>query len=125
MLDRLELPIVQAPLAGGPSTPALAAAVSGAGGLGFLAAGYKAPDAVASDIAQARAATDRPLGVNVFAPAGEAADPAAVDRYLEAVRPAFAAEGVEPGEPRFDDDRFYEKVALLAADPVDVVSFTF
>ena len=41
MLDRLDVPIVQAPLAGGASTPELAAAVSGAGGLGFLAAGYK------------------------------------------------------------------------------------
>ena len=37
----LDVPIVGAPLAGGPSTPALAAAVSEAGGLGFLAAGYK------------------------------------------------------------------------------------
>ena len=47
MLDRLTAPIVQAPLAGGASTPELAAAVSGAGGLGFLAAGYKTADAVA------------------------------------------------------------------------------
>jgi nitronate monooxygenase len=42
VLDQLEVPIVQAPLAGGPSTPELAAAVSDAGGLGFLAAGYEA-----------------------------------------------------------------------------------
>ena len=41
VLDELEIPIIQAPMAGGPSTPALAAAVSAAGGLGFLAAGYK------------------------------------------------------------------------------------
>ena len=46
ILERIELPIVQAPLAGGASTPALAAAVAEAGGLGFLAAGYKTPDAV-------------------------------------------------------------------------------
>jgi nitronate monooxygenase len=38
-VDELDLPIVLAPLAGGPSTPALCAAVSNAGGLGFLAAG--------------------------------------------------------------------------------------
>ena len=41
-----DVPVVQAPMAGGPSTPALAAAVSNAGGLGFLAAGYKTPEAV-------------------------------------------------------------------------------
>jgi len=42
VLDRLAVPIVLAPLAGGPSTPELAAAVSNAGGFGFLAAGYLA-----------------------------------------------------------------------------------
>ncbi|MDT4923648.1 MAG: nitronate monooxygenase, partial [Pseudonocardiales bacterium] len=40
----LDVPIIAAPLAGGPSSPALAAAVAEAGGLGFLAAGYLAPD---------------------------------------------------------------------------------
>ena len=40
ILDSCDIPIVLAPLAGGPSTPELAAAVSNAGGLGFLAAGY-------------------------------------------------------------------------------------
>ena len=40
VLDRLAVPIVLAPLAGGPSTPELTAAVSNAGGFGFLAAGY-------------------------------------------------------------------------------------
>ncbi len=48
----LERPIIQAPMAGGPSTPALAAAVSAAGGLGFIAAGYVTPDAFAADIGQ-------------------------------------------------------------------------
>jgi len=43
VLDELGTPIVLAPLAGGPSTPELAAAVSEAGGLGFLAAGYRTP----------------------------------------------------------------------------------
>jgi nitronate monooxygenase len=53
-LDELAHPIVQAPMGGGPSTPALAAAVSGAGGLGFLAAGYKAPGVVRADIEELR-----------------------------------------------------------------------
>jgi NAD(P)H-dependent flavin oxidoreductase YrpB (nitropropane dioxygenase family) len=49
-----EHPIVQAPMAGGPSTPALAAAVSRAGGLGFLAAGYKTVDQVERELADVR-----------------------------------------------------------------------
>ena len=48
--DTLAVPIVLAPLAGGPSTPELAAAVSGAGGFGFLAAGYLTADALAERI---------------------------------------------------------------------------
>ena len=50
ILDELSVPIVQAPLAGGPSTPALAAAVSNAGGFGFVAAGYRTPLAMAEEI---------------------------------------------------------------------------
>jgi nitronate monooxygenase len=40
---RIRYPIIQAPMAGGPSTPELAAAVSNAGGLGSLAAAYLTP----------------------------------------------------------------------------------
>jgi nitronate monooxygenase len=54
LLDRLAVPIVQAPLAGGPSTPALAAAVCEAGGLGFVAAGYKTAGAMREDIERTR-----------------------------------------------------------------------
>jgi len=59
-LTELELPIAQAPLAGGPSTPALAAAVGEAGALGFLAAGYKSVDALRADLDDLRARTARP-----------------------------------------------------------------
>ena len=70
----LDVPIVQAPMAGGPSTPDLAAAVSNAGGLGFLAAGYKTPGAVLADLIETRELTQRPFGVNVFAPTGTPAE---------------------------------------------------
>ena len=58
----LAVPIVLAPMAGGPSTPELAAAVSEAGGLGFLAAGYNTADAMAGDVAATRALTRAPFG---------------------------------------------------------------
>jgi nitronate monooxygenase len=125
MLDQLRVPIVQAPMAGGPSTPALAAAVSDAGGLGFVAAGYRAPDALAADIGATRALTARPFGVNVFLPAGAPADPEAVAAYRRRVDADAARSGVQLGEPRFDDDGFDAKLALLVEDPVAVVSFTF
>jgi nitronate monooxygenase len=113
-------------MGGGPSTPALAAAVSGAGGLGFLAAGYQPVNGVRADIEAVRAQTDRPFGVNLFAPPSAATpDPAAVERYADALRAEAARYGVALGEPRHDDDGWDAKLTLLADAGVAVVAFTF
>lgn len=119
-IRELGRPIVQAPMAGGISTPKLAAAVSDAGGLGFLAAGYREPEAVAAEVAELRAMTDRPFGLNIFAAGGEAADPAVVEEYAARI----GVEG-ELGEPRHDDDHLAAKLALAAELAIPVVSFTF
>ena len=120
ILDTVGHPIVLAPLAGGPSTPELAAAVSEAGGFGFLAAGYLRADALAERIASTRALTARPFGVNLFVP-GPAAPPEVYAPYVE----RLAAEGLQVGAPRADDDDWDAKLALLEREPVAVVSFTF
>jgi nitronate monooxygenase len=117
----LEHPIVQAPMGGGVSTPALAAAVSEAGGLGFLAAGYRTVDGVRANVEAVRAATARPFGINVFAPPQPVPDPAAVERYARALRDRYG----EAGAPRHDDDGWEEKLALVAELHVPVVSFAF
>jgi len=124
ILDQLEVPIVLAPLAGGPTTPQLAAAVSNAGGLGFLAAGYLTAPALADQIGAARQLTGGPLGVNVFVPGAPAAD-GAVDAYVAALAGTASRAGAELGRPRFDDDGWQAKLDLLAADPLPVTSFTF
>jgi nitronate monooxygenase len=124
-LSELQVPIVLAPLAGGPSTPQLAAAVCEAGGLGFLASGYLTAAESASRISQARALTDRPFGVNVFVPGAGASDPGVYADYVAALHAEAAVWGAEPGEPRCSDDDWQEKLALLLEDPVPVVSFTF
>jgi nitronate monooxygenase len=118
VLDELETPIVLAPLAGGPSTPELAAAVADAGGLGFLGAGYLTADALRERILSARELTAGAIAVNLFVLSGEPAPP---ERYLDYV----AALGPHAGEPHFDDDELDAKVDGLVADPVPVVSFTF
>ncbi|HEY6002035.1 MAG TPA: nitronate monooxygenase, partial [Anaeromyxobacter sp.] len=64
----VEYPIFQAPMAGGPSTPELVAAVSSAGGLGSFGLGYMAPAAVREALRAARSRTDRPFCANLFAP---------------------------------------------------------
>jgi nitronate monooxygenase len=124
-LSELEHPIVQAPLSGGPSTPALAAAVSEAGGLGFLAAGYRTPDAVRSDIDELRRLSSRPFGLNLFVPSPASGDAAALGRYARALGGEAERLGVELGEPRYDDDGWDDKLALAREEQVPVVAFTF
>jgi nitronate monooxygenase len=126
LVHELRRPIVLAPLAGGPSTPALAAAVGEAGGLGFLAAGYLRADALRDDIRALRERTAAPFGVNLFVPGSPDVDEEAVRLYVERLRARESARyGVEPGEPRFDDDEWDAKLRVLAAEKVPVVSFTF
>lgn len=122
---QLSAPIVQAPLAGGPSTPELAAAVSNAGGLGFVAAGYLTPEALSAAIQRTRALTSRAFGVNVFVPGAGPASPAVVQDYAARLGPESQRAGVALGAPRFDDDHYQAKLDLLAAEPPAVVSFTF
>ncbi|WP_448642633.1 nitronate monooxygenase [Geodermatophilus sp. URMC 63] len=124
MVLELRQPVVQAPMAGGPSTPELAAAVSEAGGLGFLGAGYKSPSAVADEVRAVRALTGERFGVNVFVP-GPPGDDEAVRRYAGELRADAERWGVELGEPRADDDAWAAKVDLLVEERVPVVSFTF
>ncbi|MCW2954242.1 MAG: 2-nitropropane dioxygenase [Conexibacter sp.] len=124
-LDALAEPIVQAPMAGGPSTPALAAAVSDAGGLGFLAAGRRSPDALRADIAALRQLTDAPFGVNLFVPGADDADPTELAAYAAALSGEQERQGVAAGSAHHDDDGWEEKLALLLEARVAAVSFTF
>jgi nitronate monooxygenase len=119
------VPIVGAPLSGGPSTPALAAAVSEAGGLGFLAAGYKSAAAVEAELTDVRALTARPIGLNLFFPTRERIDGAALEAYVARMREEGERYGVAPGEPRWTDDDWAAKLELAAGERPDVVSFTF
>ncbi|MCH9743410.1 MAG: nitronate monooxygenase, partial [Gammaproteobacteria bacterium] len=55
-------------MAGGITTPELIAAVSNAGGLGSLGAGYLSADEITDQIKKIRALTDKPFAVNLFIP---------------------------------------------------------
>jgi nitronate monooxygenase len=124
-LRDLPLPVIGAPMAGGPSTAALAAAVSDAGGLGFLAAGYKNADAVATEVAALRATSTAPFGVNLFVVEPYQPDLAKVDAYRRTLEPEAARFDVELGEARWDDDHWHAKIDLVLDLRPDVVSFTF
>lgn len=121
----LALPLVGAPMAGGPGTPALAAAISRSGGLGFLGAGYRTAAQMAADIAELRGATAN-FGVNLFVPREAAIDVDAVQRYRELLRPEADHYAVElPPLRLHDDDDWDDKLQQLRSDPVPFVSFTF
>jgi nitronate monooxygenase len=117
LADLLRSPVVVAPMAGGPSTADLVIAAARAGALGFLAAGYKAPGAMAAEISAVRAATAEPFGVNVFVPGTPYPDADALASYLGSLGQA--------GDATWDDDAFEAKVTALLADPPPLVSFTF
>jgi len=78
---RLDLPILQAPMAG-VSTPALAAAVSNVGALGAISVGATDAESARAMIAAVRQATARPFNVNVFVHAPAIPDPAREAAWL-------------------------------------------
>ncbi len=120
----VDVPVVAAPMAGGPTTPGLIAAVVEAGGFGFLAAGYKTPDAIATEIAELRG---RPFGVNVFVPGGAPIAEAEFRRYARTIAAEGEPYGLDLANAPLvsDDDHWSDKIDLLVRDPVPVVSFTF
>lgn len=121
----MSIPLIAAPMSGGPTNPAMVSTATRAGGLGLLAAGYKTAAAVEAEVKQTRA-EGIPFGVNVFAPNPTPVDPAAYRAYAAMVQRDADQFGLTlPPEPIEDDDGFDEKIALLLDDPVPMVSFTF
>lgn len=112
--------IIAAPMAGGPSTPALVRAVARAGGLGFLPSGNISADQLARDMADVG---DVEYGVNFFFP--QPFHPAVED--VEAVRgrlELFLDEVPEAVTPDFSN-QFEEKWEVVLANPPKVVSTSF
>ncbi len=118
-------PVLAAPLAGGPGTAALVGAAGDADSMGFVAAGYRTAEQLATEITAARRATEL-FGVNLFVPDAAPVDRAAVLLYRELIAPEARRLGVELGTPRWeDDDDWAAKIDLLVREPVPWVSFTF
>jgi nitronate monooxygenase len=122
----MSTPILAAPMAGGPSTPALVTAAARANGLGFLAGGYKTRETLAEHIAKVRF-EGVSFGVNLFAPNPIQVDPEAFRRYARAIAPEAQAYDIDVLAAGIveDDDHWLDKIDLLLSDPVPVVSFTF
>jgi nitronate monooxygenase len=112
----IAVPVIQAPMAGGISTPRLVAAVSGAGGLGSIAGAMLRPDELLATIREVRALTEAPFAVNLFAPLPE---PSA-ERIAQWSRLTGVALPEMGPAPRFED-----QLAVVVDERVPVFSFTF
>lgn len=121
----LQLPIIAAPMAGGPSTPQLVSAVARAGGWAVLAGANKTVEAMADEVETVRAA-NVPVGVNLFVPDENKSDDettAALQDFADRLTPIAERVGAEPGAPAWDDDFYPDKVEWLLANPIEVVTF--
>lgn len=130
LTDRLglDLPIIQAPMAG-TSTPELAAAVSNAGALGSIS--IASVDAVEGrrQIQALRALTTRPFNVNLFCHAPTPPDPARDRVWIDSLRPLFAQFGTAPPETLTEIYQSFltdeAKLAVLLDEKPAAVSFHF
>jgi NAD(P)H-dependent flavin oxidoreductase YrpB (nitropropane dioxygenase family) len=122
----VDIPVLAAPMAGGGSTSALVTAAARAGGLGFLAAGYKTPEMLAEQIHAVRGQSV-PFGVNVFAPNPVPVTEDDFRRYAARLRSEADRYGLSLADstPVEDDDHWTAKIDLLLSTPVPWVSFTF
>jgi nitronate monooxygenase len=120
-------PLIQAPMAGGATTPELVAAVCNAGGLGSLGGAYLSPTELQKGMRLIKALTDRPFAVNLFAPCSE---PILTDKQIEAVLDATKSYREELGipapvvQPPFSQ-KFEDQFAVVCSEKPAVFSFTF
>ncbi len=124
----IDLPIVQAPMAG-ISTPSMAAAVSNAGALGSIGVGATGPEGTRAMIAQVRERSDRSFNVNVFCHQPATADYALEAAWLERLRPHFVRFNAQPPVRLKEIYRSFviddDILAVLLAEKPRVVSFHF
>jgi nitronate monooxygenase len=121
----MSIRIVGAPMAGGPSNPALAAAVANCGGLGFLAAGMVSAEQLAGAITATRQLTSGAIGVNIFVPQPRHGTASQFHSLAMALSDDVGRYGATLGEPAHDDDAWAEKLDVVCDLQPEVVSFTF
>lgn len=91
----IELPIIQAPMAGIQAS-AMAVAVSNAGGLGSLPAAMLTLDVLRNELTTLRAQTDKPFNVNFFCHTPPAPDAHREAAWRSTLTPYYAEYGIDP-----------------------------
>jgi len=121
----IKFPIFQAPMAGGATTPALVAAVSAAGAMGWMGAGYMPGSAIQKDVTAIRKATQKPFGINLFVPETKTAG-ASLAEAASRLQPYRQALGLEvaPLPTKFAESFDAQIAVVLEAKPA-AFGFTF
>ncbi|HLQ71482.1 MAG TPA: nitronate monooxygenase, partial [Bacillota bacterium] len=121
----IDIPIIQAGMAGGITTPELVAEVANHGGLGTIGAGYMSDVTLKETIQSTKALTDRPFAVNIFANNLEAfsSDVGDMQAFLNGYRDTLE---INPGESTIKVyDYLEEKIYTILEEEVPIVSTAF
>jgi len=123
----LKYPIIQAGMAGGITTPELVAAVSNAGGLGMIGAGYMTPKDLELSIQKVKEWTDQPFGVNLFVPENPVVVQEEIERANQLLEPIRQKLGIEKKkeDPILNNSTFEEQIQIVIKNKIPVASFTF
>lgn len=122
----IEHPIIQAPMAGGATTVDLVTAVCRAGALGFLGCAYSSPEVIRETAAAVRARTERPFGLNLFAPQPMPDASGDEGRMVEVLKGVHAELGIAPPSvPAPSDLAFADQLQAVLETEASVFSFTF
>ncbi len=122
----IEYPIIKAPMAGGADSPALVAAASEAGGMGFIGGAYLSPQQLATDCAAIRSLTDKPFGVNLFVPETPPAYPSNTRGAVTALTPFCQALAIPAPVLSHDQGQsFDQQLAVVLDSGASALSFTF
>lgn len=123
---KIQHPVVQAPMAGGPTTPELVAAVSNAGGLGSLGAAYLSPNTLREQVWEIRRRTEAPFNVNLFVPSPFEADPERIERSDKLLEPYREELGIQaPETPSSFEESLDDQLEVVLEESISVFSFTF
>ena len=133
MTKRLKIrhPIIQAPMAGGVATTELVAAVSSAGGLGMIGAGYMNAEQTRNQIGEVKQLTSKPFGINLFVPAVFNVSPETIKASNQLLNPVRKELGLPPkeymGTTSYQEliEVFHEQIQVVIEENIPVCSFTF
>ncbi|MEC0281011.1 nitronate monooxygenase [Terribacillus saccharophilus] len=129
LLEALSIshPIIQAPMAGGITTAELVTAVTEAGGLGMIGAGYLDAESTRHQIREVKASTDKPFGINLFVPSPYKEEKDVIAKAQRSLKPFLGTKSLEIEFTSYEQtlEIYLKQVEVIVEEQVSVCSFTF